>query len=111
MEAPGARTSSNVPRLLNRATASPSSVAPTVTALEMHPGFETEASKPLFPAAMTVAMPWPSRVSISALRTSLSHGALSWPPPRLRLAATMFHDGWAVSRAASASRAAIWSDG
>ena len=39
-------------------------------------------------------------------RGSVSQAAVFEPPPRLRLAATMFHEGCAVSRAASSSRAA-----
>ena len=46
-----------------------------------------------------------------ALRTSPSHADPLYPAPRLMLAATTPHSGWAASRAASSSSARSWSEG
>jgi hypothetical protein len=59
------------------------SVEPTVTAVEMQPGADTALVKPLLPAAIAVATPTLLRLSMLALRLSVSQALVNWPPPRL----------------------------
>ena len=64
---PGANNDMNGATLLNQATTSLLSVAPTLTAEEMQPGVvSSEVDEPL-PAAMTVAMPIERRLSMAGL--------------------------------------------
>ena len=105
---PGAKRSSSVPRLLKLATASESSVAPTVTAVEMQPGAPTAFVKPLFPAAIAVATLLLSRLSMAVLRLSPSHAEVFIPPPRLMFAAAMSSEPpWLSSSASTRCRPRI----
>ena len=52
---------------------------------EIQAGAEMEPQEPLFPLAMTVAIPTARRVSIIAFSGSLSQLELYTPPPRLKL--------------------------
>ena len=70
----------------NEATTSVLLVAPTLIADEMQPGALSAFTHPLFPAAMTVAIPTERRLSMIRFVGSVSHGAVHDPPPRLRLA-------------------------
>src|SRR5262245_33576708 len=88
-------------------------VAPTLTAVEMHPGALTEFVDPFspsttaFPAATAVAMPTDRRLSMIAFVGSLSQGDVDRPPPRLRFADERFR----VARTAyTRSRPAMMSE-
>src|SRR4030095_11189129 len=63
----------------------PSSVEPTLIAVEMQPGALRALVKPSFPAAITVAIPTERRLSMATLRGSLSQLEKNCPPPRLML--------------------------
>src|SRR4029079_5215022 len=108
---PGAKRSSSVPRLLKLATASESSVAPTVTAVEMQPGAPTAFVNPLLPAAIAVAMSLERRLSIGVLRLSPSQAEVFIPLPRLMFAAAMSSEPpWLSSNASARCRPRIWSE-
>jgi hypothetical protein len=75
-------TSTVVPRL-------PSSVEPTLIALEIQAGYEIPFVLPSFPDAITVAMPSERRLSMAAFIAGfvLSQFVVRGPPPRLILTA------------------------
>ena len=58
-------------------------VAPTLTAVEMHPGAPMPFTNPELPAEMTVTMLLVRSVSMIGLRVSVSQAAAKPPPPRL----------------------------
>ena len=74
MAVPGAKRSMKYALLEYAATKSPLVVAPTVTAVEMHPGAPVALTYALFPEEITVAMPAERRLSMMALRASSSQG-------------------------------------
>src|SRR5438132_9322179 len=88
---PGARSERNEALLENEETSSavvprePSSVEPTLTALEIHPGEESALVKPSFPAAITVAMSADLRLSMIGFSGSTSQFESNRPPPTLVL--------------------------
>src|ERR1700760_2606470 len=84
---PGAMSATCEDMLLNDEMTSCLSVEPTATAVEMQPGAEIALVKPLLPAAIAVATPTLLRLSMLALRLSVSQALVNWPPPRLILAA------------------------
>src|SRR5437660_12344800 len=96
MDSPGARSDMNDAMFENHDTTSDLSVEPTLTAVEMHPGLDSELVKPLFPAAMAVAIPIDRRLSIAGLYGWLSHGAENVEPPRLMLTDAMWYCGATV---------------
>jgi hypothetical protein len=63
----------------------PSSVEPTLTAVEMHAGKLSAEEKPSFPEAITVAIPTERRLSMATLRGSVSQFEEDRPPPMLML--------------------------
>ncbi len=67
MATPGERTSTQSALFEKLATWSASVVAPTVTAELMHPGALVAWACPLFPEAMTVAMPAAFKFSTAAV--------------------------------------------
>ena len=69
MLTPGAHRLSGLPLFENEATPSALSVAPTLIAVEMHAGAPIPVVKPLFPAAIIVAVPADASWSMSALRS------------------------------------------
>ena len=90
---PGARSERNEALLEKEETSSavvprePSSVEPTLTALEIHAGEESAFVKPSFPAAITVAMSADLRLSMIGFSGSTSQFESNRPPPRLMLTA------------------------
>jgi hypothetical protein len=63
----------------------PSSVEPTLTAVEIHAGALIARGCPSFPEAITVAIPTDRRLSIAILRASESQLEENDPPPMLML--------------------------
>ena len=80
---PGARRCKKETELENDDKVSDFVVDPTLTALDIHPGLLMESVKPLFPEAITVAIPTDLRLSIAALRESVSQLLKKRPPPML----------------------------
>ena len=83
IESPGAHSDMNVAAFENHATWSCLSVAPTLTADEMHAGAESPNGQPSLPAATTVATPIARRLSMIGLYGWSSHGASKMSAPRL----------------------------
>ncbi len=95
MLTPGARRSTAAESLLNTGTdgcpgtalgghsvapgQTPLVVAPTATAVEMHPGAEIAPPMPSFPEAMTEAIPTERRLSMAALVAALLASQLASP--------------------------------
>src|SRR5262245_249978 len=91
IETPGASRFKNGALLEKKAITSapvpplPSPTAPTLIAEEMQAGELMAFEKPLFPEAITVAIPAERKLSIMPLSGSLSQLVIDTPPPRLRL--------------------------
>src|SRR5215213_1867651 len=84
MLTPGASRSTIEEKLESGAMVSCLVVLPTVIALEMHAGEATASVKPSLPEAITVAIPAALRLSMTALRGSVSQKRLNRPSPKLR---------------------------
>src|SRR5687767_2556399 len=103
---PGASSSTSGDEFDRLATRSVLVVLPTVMADEMQLGALTAVAEPSLPDEMTVAMPDERRLSIAALRESVSQLAVNRPPPRLMFTDEMRRlDRSVMTR----SRPLIWS--
>lgn len=80
---PGARRCKKEAELENDDSVSDFVVEPTLTALDIQPGLLMESVKPLLPEAITVAIPADLRLSIIALRESVSQLLKKRLPPML----------------------------
>jgi hypothetical protein len=80
---PGARRCKKEAELENDDRVSDFVVEPTLTALDIQPGLLMESLKPLFPEAITVAIPADLRLSIIAFGGCVSQLLKKRPPPML----------------------------
>ena len=113
MPTPGARRSTREDMLELEAMLSPAetvgfAVEPTVIALEMHAGAPTAFVKELLPDEITVAALMELRLSMAALRASVSQALVKLPPPRLMFTAEKVKSSRSL-RSKTCSRVAIWS--
>jgi hypothetical protein len=83
MLSPGASSERNEAELENDETVSDFVVEPTLTALDIQAGAPMELVKPSLPEEITVAIPADLRLSMTALRGSVSQLLVKEPPPRL----------------------------
>src|SRR5215510_14046513 len=109
---PGASRETNEAMFEYESMTSDFVVAPTLTAVEMHPGAATAfvaplLPAPLLPAAITEAIPTDRKLSMIGFVGSLSHGDVDRYPPRLRLADERFR---VVRTAYTRSRPAMMSE-
>src|SRR6266508_754269 len=100
MLTPGAKMSTQVPKLENEARLSLMSVAPTVIAAGTRAGLKLQALALLLPAAMAYVTP-----ELIELATALSR-VVSMPPPRLMFATAGLME-WPVTQSMPAATCAV----